>query len=379
MRTRILHLADLHLGDGHDYLGPASAERRREADGLLARITEEVLSPASSVGGVVIAGDLFEVHDPPAPLVDSVLRDLHRLNQAGIRILTVPGNHDEYSYPTCVYRRFASQWPDTLVTRPTPGRVASWELSGIAVDLYSMAFTAGRSRPPYDRFEVTDGSQPQGHAPARRIAVLHGSLDVDWGDRSIPLHSEALGETGFDYVALGHIHRPMERRLGRGWICYPGRIEGGGFDDPGGADLVTIDLAREEAAPLHAPCASARIEEEWNLSGLHQEGDLDARMEDAADPARILRLRFTGLPGFALQVEKTREKWGPRFRYLEIVSEEGRMPAPLESLAQEKTVRGLLAGIAARRVAEAESEEKRLLCQAALRHALAAFDDGGPQ
>ena len=65
MRTQILHLADLHLGDSHEYLGPTAEERRREADGLLRRIVDGILSPTSEIGGVVIAGDLFEMHEPP--------------------------------------------------------------------------------------------------------------------------------------------------------------------------------------------------------------------------------------------------------------------------------------------------------------------------
>lgn len=64
MRSRILHLADLHLGDLHAYLGPAAAARRMEADGLLRRIADFVLSPDSGIGGVIVAGDLFDLPEP---------------------------------------------------------------------------------------------------------------------------------------------------------------------------------------------------------------------------------------------------------------------------------------------------------------------------
>ena len=120
MRSRILHLADLHLGETHDYLGPSADARRAEADGVLRRITDLVLAPDSPVGGVVIAGDLFETHDPAPSLVEAVLADLTRLRAENIRLLTVPGNHDEYSYPSSVYRRYGSRWPDRLVTNPAP-------------------------------------------------------------------------------------------------------------------------------------------------------------------------------------------------------------------------------------------------------------------
>ena len=279
----------------------------------------------------------------------------------------MPGNHDEYSYPKCVYRLQAGRWPGTLVSQPSPGRVAVWELAGIQVDLYSMAFVAGRSVPPFDRFDVPVNG-------GRRMAVLHGSLDVpDWGDRSIPLRSSNLESMDFDYIALGHIHRPFEKRLGRGWVCYPGRIEGGGFDDPGGADLVTIDFSAADPAPIHTSFPCARIEEEsWNLSGVHEPSELDARLESAADPGRILRLRLTGMPGFRLDTGHL-QSWAGRFRHLEIVAEEEPIPESLEELAAEKTVRGAFVELALKKRAAAGTPEERRKLEAALRHGLAAF------
>jgi DNA repair exonuclease SbcCD nuclease subunit len=369
-RTRILHLADLHLGAVHNHLGSRAAERREEADGLLGRLADFALQPDAGVGAVVIAGDLFDLHDPPAQVVEHALHDLGRLEAGGVRVCTVPGNHDEYSYPNSVCRRWAASWPGTLVTVPVPERVVTWSLEGMAVDLYAMAFIEGRSRPPYDRFTVEPG-------PARKIAVLHGSLDVAWSDRSLPLRSENLATLGVDYVALGHIHRPMERRVGPAWACYPGRIEGGGFDDPGGAGIVVIDLAEDELRPQRLPFRSQPIRTEaWNISGLASEDDLSARLEALADPRAIVRVLLSGLPGFPLRVEKLLARFAPRFFYIEIsAGETEALPPDLEEASAEPTVRGLFAGIATERIATAPAA-KRDLHQAALRFGWNAFGGG---
>ena len=366
-RTRILHLADLHLGAGHNHLGPRAAERREEADGLLGRLADFALQPESGVGAAIIAGDLFDGHDPPARLVERVLHDLGRLEAGGVRVCTVPGNHDEYSYPNGVYRRWADSWPGTLVTGPVPERVVSWSLEGLAVDLYAMAFIEGRSRPPYDRFTV----EP---SPAEKIVVLHGSLDVPWSDRSLPLRSENLASLDVDYIALGHIHRPMDRRVGQAWACYPGRIEGGGFDDPGGAGMVVIDLAAGELRPQRLPFPSQPVRTEpWNISGLASEDDLSARLEALADPRAIVRVRLSGLPGFPLRAERLLVRFAPRFFHLEINAGEAEaLPPDLEEAAAEPTVRGFFAGIATERVAAAPTA-KRDLHQAALRFGWDAF------
>jgi DNA repair protein SbcD/Mre11 len=369
-RTRILHLADLHLGALHDQLGPRAAERREEADGLLGRLADFALRSDSGIGGIVIAGDLFDLHDPPSRLVEQVLHDLGRLEAGGVRTCTVPGNHDEYSYPNGVYRRWATLWPGTLVTAHAPERVARWNLGGQAVDIYAMAFTAGRSHPPFDRFAVEPG-------PARKVAILHGSLDVEWSDRSLPLRSESLATLDIDFFALGHMHRPLERRVGNAWACYPGRIEGGGFDDPGGAGIVLIDLANDELRPQRLPFPSRPVKtERLNVSGLASEDDLVARIEALVDPSAIVRVHLSGLPGFPLRVEMLGARFAPRFFRLEIIAEEAEgLPPDLEQAATEPTVRGLFALIATERIAAAPAA-RRDLHEAALRFGWAAFGGG---
>ena len=56
---RILHLADLHLGRSHGYLGDRAAERRTEADGVLRRVVYRVLGDPIEVDAGIPAGDFF--------------------------------------------------------------------------------------------------------------------------------------------------------------------------------------------------------------------------------------------------------------------------------------------------------------------------------
>ena len=367
MRNRILHVADLHLGDPHVYLGGLAAQRAREADQLFHRITEHVLA-TDRISGVVIAGDLFDHYAPAEPLVDSVLTDLMRLREAGVRTLTVPGNHDEYSYPGCVYRQRESRWPDTLVTRPSPGKVAEWNLGGVAIDLYAMAYVAGRSRAPFDTWDVAPST-------ATKIAVLHGSLDADWSDRSLPLSRSNLQKLDLDYVALGHLHRPREIRLGRGWAAYPGRIEGGGFDDPGGSPLLEVGISPSGCEVHRVPFPSRTIETlRWNLSTLGSEAELEARLERerSRDATRILRIEMSGLAGFPVRVETLEERWRGLFHHLEMRGRRSE-PVDLDLLAAEPTVRGQFAKLARARIAAARDDPERSLAEAALREGLAAF------
>ena len=59
----------------------------------------------------MIVGDLFETHCPEEPLVAAAVAQLRRLEQAGIPVVTVPGNHDEITYPNSVYQTRRDDWP----------------------------------------------------------------------------------------------------------------------------------------------------------------------------------------------------------------------------------------------------------------------------
>ncbi len=368
MRTRLLHVADLHLGDSHDYLGPAAPARRSECDLVLRRVSEHALSPESGVAVMVISGDLFDLHHPPHALVESVLADLARVAAAGIVVVTVPGNHDEWSYPDCVYRSYAARWPGHLVSQPNPALVTRLEIGPRPVEIYSLAYVAGRTRIPLEPPELP-------RSDARRILLAHGSLDVDWSDRSLPIRGATLGE--FDYVALGHIHRPMEKKLGRAWACYPGRIEGGGFDDPSWATIVTVDLATDELRPSRAPFpARPFLRERWNLSGLARREELEQRLRAllAQTPGAIARVELEGLADFPLDLTALQAAHASLAFHLELI--DGRTAGDsfsLVDLAEEPTIRGAFARRALRGIAEATGEEERALAEAAARFGLAAF------
>ena len=116
MGQRILHLADLHLGFRHEYLGPDAEARAREADTVLDRVVEWLLGPnEEQIGALLLAGDIFHTPWPDDQTIERVIRTLGRLEQAGIAVVTVPGNHDELTYVDGVFRRWASM---TLASSP---------------------------------------------------------------------------------------------------------------------------------------------------------------------------------------------------------------------------------------------------------------------
>ena len=138
---KFLHLADLHLGWEPRFLGERAAGWQQERDSILAAVVDYALAPGSGIGLVLIVGDLFDCHNPSQALVNEVMLQLKRLVDQGLQVVTVPGNHDEISYPDSVYRQQANTWPGILVRNPHPAHVATFNVNGETCHLYSLAYT----------------------------------------------------------------------------------------------------------------------------------------------------------------------------------------------------------------------------------------------
>ena len=412
----LLHLADLHLGWRPRFISDpaAAATYASERDGLLDQAVELALDPAHDVAGVIIAGDLFDDHLPDDALAERVVGALGRLVAAGIALVTVPGNHDEVTYPNSVYRQHEGAWPGLLITAPGFGHAGTVELRGVPVHFYGLAYTGGVTpvAGPLRDFARRDDLPPGLH-----VAVLHGTLTGGGGlpaawvddERSLPLDAAALAAAGYDYVALGHIHRPsvgggsgdLGGLAGAGGCerCrYAGLVAGLGFDDPGSGRLTLVGLEPGAGAGGSAAIdyrdLEVRVrrfaETEVDLGGLAGEEALAAaRRAGTTVPAgSLVRLRLKGEvsvveaaggPDLASLAAAAGGAGGHLHVEVEDLTEAEVGEGQLAAVADEPTVRGFFARrlaaqlAAARRAGNAEGEAAAL---AAWRAGLAALGEG---
>lgn len=202
---RFIHLADVHLGAVPDRGFPWSARREEEIwesfRRLIAHLRDE---PADFL---LICGDLF--HRQP------LLKELKEVGSLfdqipSTRVYLMAGNHD-YLKKDSLYRQFS--WPSNVFFFPgeTPQRVRDPHLP---VYIYGLSYEHQEiSRNLYDDlypWEDEDGEDEE----AYHILMAHGG-DAD----HIPFRAEELVDKGFDYVALGHIHRPQEMIRERAAYC----------------------------------------------------------------------------------------------------------------------------------------------------------------
>jgi len=373
MALKILHLADIHLGYSHSYLKEKAIARRDEVTNQFLRILEYAGDPRNDIKAVLIAGDLFDHHDPEPDLVEKILVALKGLNDARILTITIPGTHDELSYPKSVFQTHQKRWPGLLITNPLPAHVTAITLDGISCHIYGMAFTAGLSHPPFDRIKTID-------APGKHIAIFHGTLDppdiFHVKDRDVPLLSKHLLQSGMDYVALGHFH--IHKTIpGQGClIVYPGMIEGRGFDEPGVGLLTVVDMSGARPTIEKVPFLGRRIEtHQLNLTHVSGNDEIELRLKELADPELILKVKLTGIAEFMPDLSRLTVALSSSFYHIAweedfYVFDNRRVIA----LKDQKTIEGLLIQKLLQYLNQAKDEREKWAIDLAIRKALTAFE-----
>ncbi len=232
-RFTFLHAADLHLDSplrGLSSYPGAPAERLREAtrDAFVALVDAAL---ARDVRFVLLAGDLFDGEWLDYSSGLWFLFELRRLTAAEIQVFVIRGNHDAES-------KVASRlsWPEgvTEFKSKTPHTVVLEEL-GVAIH--------GQS---YSEPHVTENlalGYPDAQPGLLNIGVLHSGLEGYEGHgHYAPCTVDDLRAKGYDYWALGHIHK-REVVHEDPWIVFPGNIQGRHVRETGakGATLVHVE------------------------------------------------------------------------------------------------------------------------------------------
>ncbi|MEM7644422.1 MAG: DNA repair exonuclease [Pseudomonadota bacterium] len=279
---KILHTADLHLGSPlrtalarNDGFGAALSAA---LDGVLGRIVDVALR--ERVGVVLLAGDIFDTAAPDVTLRARLLAQLRRLTRAGIPVAVIRGNHDAL----LDHARFGPLGEGIhLLTRETP----TIHLGDAAI--HGLSFTEGNQA----RSMLPDYPAPV--LGRLNIGLMHTSLDGAAGhDPYAPCSSADLLAHGYDYWALGHIHKRAEQIADGRAIVMPGIPQGRHMGETGGGS-VTIATLGDRPDLRQIPVAEIAFH---RLALDLTDGDPLAAFATAAPDAdgrhHILRLEVTG-------------------------------------------------------------------------------------
>ncbi len=247
---RLLHTADWHLG--RTLGGYALLED--QAHLLLGQFLDIVSQTAPDA--VLIAGDLFDRAVPPAEAVELLDEVLGRIVLGmKVPVVMIPGNHDEarrLSFGARLLAGAGLHIGDSPLGRAVTLADAHGPVSIVAAGYGSPLALAqlaanGAEFADHDAGFAWVAPLLLGLCPPNHRRVLVAHAFVAGGAESESERTLSVGGTGqisahrfagFDYVALGHLHRP--HTLGAGRLRYSGSPLAYSLSEIGHAKSVTM-------------------------------------------------------------------------------------------------------------------------------------------
>lgn len=260
---KILHLADLHLGKRVNEMSMIE-DQKYILDQIITLIKE------ASVGIVLLCGDIYDKSIPTIEAIHLLDEFLDQLSKMAIKVLMISGNHDSIdrlSFGKSLFTRsnlyIASQFENEI-------EKITVKENGITVNFYMLPFV--KSAYISHIFQL----QTDSYEECFRYLIEHTKIDeeetnillshqfVTANKKNPELSDSETSSLGgidnidfhifdpFDYVALGHIHKPQA--MGREMVRYAGSILKYSFSEihmDKKATILTIDAKKEISLSFH--------------------------------------------------------------------------------------------------------------------------------
>lgn len=267
---KVLHVSDLHIGKRVNGMSMLDDQRY-----ILRQILD--IAGKHQVSVLLIAGDIYDKASPSAEAVTVFDAFLTDAVAAGLRVLAIPGNHD--SAERIAYAQGLLEKQGVCLPPVYAGTVERVELEDEhgPVEFWLLPFLKpGDVRRFFPVEEIGDD-----YSAALR-AVL-GACDIDQGKRNVALSHQLVTAYGtapdraddeiklggmdnvdvsvynaFDYVALGHVHRPQ--RVGRDTVRYSGSPLKYSFSEARyGKSVALVELGEKKPGDDVGECVSFEL------------------------------------------------------------------------------------------------------------------------
>jgi len=227
---RFIHMADVHfdspftvLTDKRDFGTKRRLEQREAFKKAIEYISKK------KIPYLFIAGDLYDqdyIRESTIEFINNLFKTI-----PDTKIFISPGNHDPF-LKNSFYNTF--NWNENVTIFDDEIKRIEFE----DIDIYGYGFTDFYcSNSKVEEIKIKNKEKIN-------ILLVHGALD---SSKKIdikynPISTNKLKEIGFDYIALGHIHKKSEENKYN--FIYPGSIISFGFDELGDHGMLDIIIEK---------------------------------------------------------------------------------------------------------------------------------------
>lgn len=313
---RFLHAADLHIDSPLTGLSAYESAPVEQVRGATRRALENLVALAieQQVAFVLLSGDIYDGDWKDYRTGLFFRGQLARLEQAGVRVALIAGNHDaasqisrDLSLPGNVMR-FGSTTPTTKI------------LEDYAVALHGQGFATRAVT------EDLAASYPEPLPGMLNIGLLHTALDGRAGHGTYaPTSITVLAGKMYDYWALGHVHN-REVVSTAPWIVWPGNTQGRNARETGpkGCSLVCVEDAKITSVAHHdldvVRWAALQVDLDGAVSAHDMLDRVDSALRKASDEAdgRVVcaRIQVQGAAACHDAIAGKPEHWKQEIRAL---------------------------------------------------------------
>lgn len=222
----IIHSADQHLDSR--LTANLSKEKAKERKAEILITFNNMIKYAVSINAtaILLAGDLFDTKTVSATERKAVTAAI--VDHPDITFFYLKGNHDMNSFLSSL-----ENIPDNL--KLFDNHWTSYELSEDVI-ITGAELCESNQLSIFNELTLDSGKF--------NIVMLHGQEnEYSAKDKTEVIPLSDLRNKSIDYLALGHVHEYKYKQLdARGMYCYPGCLEGRGFDETGLHGFVVLDI-----------------------------------------------------------------------------------------------------------------------------------------
>jgi len=263
---RFLHTSDLHLGKRLGEISLMDDQRY-----ILQRIADIAVQEGCSA--VVVAGDLYQQSAPSAEAMELLSWFFSELHSRGIKVVAVAGNHD--SGQRVAYFSGLVRESGIYISERFGGELQHEVLTegGQTVNFWLLPFIR-----PSDVRRFCPETEINSYTDAVKAVI--DSAGIDWNELNVIVaHQFITGSAvsdseeisvggldnvdaavfeGFDYTALGHLHRPQ--KAGSSSVIYSGSPLKYSVSEAGDVkECVIVDIkGKGQTEQKHVPLTGMR-------------------------------------------------------------------------------------------------------------------------
>lgn len=360
---KFVHIADMHFDS--PFVNLSDKEnlgdlRRLEQRKVFKKVIEYIKE--NNIEYLFISGDLYEqkyVKKSTIEYVNSLFKEILKT-----KIFIAPGNHDPF-IKNSYYNKY--NWSENV--KIFDSKIERVELEN--VNVYGFGFDDFYcNNSGIENIEIQNIDK-------LNILVMHGTLDGGAIEDSEynPLSRKLLKEKGFDYIALGHIHKLDYNQEESQRIVYPGSIVSLGFDELGKHGMIVGDLEKDRIKLEFIPLDETEFKlQEIDVTEINFKEELIEKINELEiQENNLVEIILIGKRNFEIDKYEI-DKLISNDKIIKI-KDKTKINYDLKNLANENTLKGLFAKEMFKRLNNIEiSDEDKEIIEKAIEIGFDALD-----